>query len=90
MGSVSILPDQDGLIRSMPMLMQSNGELFLSLSAETLRVAQEVSTVVTRADGTWGMEALKIGGYELPLDRRGQYPLVFSAWIKSSGLAWQT
>lgn len=82
MGSVSILPDQDGLIRSMPMLMQSNGELFLSLSAETLRVAQEVSTVVTRADDTWGMEALKIGGYELPLDRRGQYPLVFSALDK--------
>lgn len=78
-GSISLLPDPDGLIRSIPTVTQIDGQLFLALSLESLRVAQQVSTAAIRADQSWGLEALKVGAYQIPVDRRGHLPLIYSA-----------
>ena len=79
LGVVSIRPDYDGLIRSVPALTQIDGQVFLTLGLESLRVAQNLNTVATRADDYFGLESLKIGGYQVLLNSDGGIRLAYTA-----------
>ena len=58
-GVVNTLPEIDGVTRRIPMVVNSNGELFPSISLETLRVASgDPSFQVKVTDG--GIEAVRI------------------------------
>ena len=48
-GALNFVPDSDGVVRRVPLLLRMERDLVPSLSAETLRVAQGVQNYVTRA-----------------------------------------
>jgi adenylate cyclase len=71
-GVVNTLPEIDGVTRRIPMVVQSNGQLYPSISLETLRVAAgDPSFQVKVADG--GIEAVRIPKFgKLTTDQLGR------------------
>ncbi|HVI91060.1 MAG TPA: CHASE2 domain-containing protein [Dongiaceae bacterium] len=87
-GLLNVRPDRDGVTRRVPMVMQYDGKLYPSLSAEALRVAQHASTYVVRASGAQGLHSfgryvginqVRIGAFNVPTDRNGQ------VWLYDTG-----
>jgi len=87
-GLINVRPDRDGVTRRVPMVMQYDGKLYPSLSAEALRVAQNASTYVVRASGAQGLASfgryeginqIRIGAFNIPTDRNGQ------VWLYDTG-----
>ena len=78
-GSVSLAPDSDGILRSVPMLARQGEQLLPSLSLEALRVAQGAGSILIRssdASGELGGEpgrvvAIKVGQFEIPTTDAG-------------------
>jgi adenylate cyclase len=69
-GAFNAIPDSDGLIRRVPLLLRVRDQLIPSLSAELLRIAQGASTyVVTSTEA--GISQVTIGDYTIPTDRHG-------------------
>lgn len=61
-GIVNVLPELDGVVRRIPMLVQANGKLYPSISLETLRVAAgDPSFQVKVNDGS--IEAVRIPAF---------------------------
>ena len=87
-GHVSISPDDDGLVRQIPLMLQAHGELFLALGPELLRVAVGANTSVTKADIN-GLNTIKVGAYEIPVNPAGELRLAYSALdnVRRIGLA---
>ena len=50
-GSVNVVPDRDGIVRRVPMILNGGGTLVPSLSAEVLRVALGEKQYILRASG---------------------------------------
>ncbi|MEO1089180.1 MAG: adenylate/guanylate cyclase domain-containing protein [Pseudomonadota bacterium] len=70
-GSLNVLPDRDGVVRSVPMLADLDGEALPALAGELLRVVQGASTYVVRATdaggpagGEPGIAAIRIGSID--------------------------
>ena len=86
-GSVNIDPDDDQIIRRVPMVVRYGDTLYPSLVAEALRVGQGASSIVVKATGAGetsggvraGMTHVKIGALIVPTDRFGQL------WIYHTG-----
>ena len=78
-GSVSLAPDSDGILRSVPLLARQGEQLLPSLSLEALRVAQGAGSILIRssdASGELGGEpgrvvAIKVGQFEIPTTAAG-------------------
>jgi adenylate cyclase len=79
-GSVNFRPDPDGIIRRAPLLYAFGGQIYPSLAAEALRVAQGASTYIVKASNASGESAMgaqsglnnvKIGAAIVPVDSRG-------------------
>ena len=83
-GALNWFPDQDQILRRIPMLVGMAGALFPSLPAETLRVVQGASTIGVRSAGEGGfagnrgITAVAIGQTVIPTDRDGQLWLRFT------------
>ncbi len=86
-GALNMVSQQDGVVRLVPLLMQLDGELYPSLAAEALRVAQGASTYVVKASGAsgelafgekTGITRMRIGGVEVPTDADGQLRIYFT------------
>jgi adenylate cyclase len=73
-GAIAFLPDRDGVVRRVPMLMRVGGQLLPSLSAEMLRVGQREANYFVRADDGpgGGMSELRVGGITLPTSGAGE------------------
>lgn len=71
-GVVNVLPELDGVVRRVPMLVQSDGKLYPSISLETLRVAAgDPSFQVKVNDGS--IEAVRIPAFgKIPTDNYGR------------------
>lgn len=71
-GVVNVLPELDGVVRRVPMLVQSDGKLYPSISLETLRVAAgDPSFQVKINDGS--IEAVRIPAFgKIPTDSYGR------------------
>jgi adenylate cyclase len=50
-GSVNVVPDRDGIVRRVPMILNAGGVLVPSLSAEVLRIALNEKQYILRASG---------------------------------------
>jgi adenylate cyclase len=81
-GSINSVPDRDGILRRVPLVLRLGDRLYASLVTETLRVAQEASTTIIRASGAQaaasfgvptGIDAIKIGEFVVPTDDHGQF-----------------
>jgi adenylate cyclase len=80
-GSVNTLPDRDGLIRRVPLVFSVGDDLYPSLTAETLRVAQgSGNSYVVKSSGasseasfgqSTGITHVKVGKPEVPTDSVG-------------------
>jgi adenylate cyclase len=78
-GHFNPLPDPDGVVRRVPMLIEYDGAYYASLSLEIVRQALGISEIVPKFEeplfggkGYPGLEWLQIGKYELPVDKHVQ------------------
>jgi adenylate cyclase len=79
-GSVNVVPDSDGRTRRVPLFFATGGELYPTLAAEALRVAQGASGFVVKSSGSsgelsfgkaTGIVEVKIGAAIVPTDGNG-------------------
>lgn len=76
-GLFTLRPDQDGIVRQVPVVMVAAGRVRLSLTLELLRVATQSDTLLVRADKA-GMRDFVVGGVKVPTDANGRIWLHFS------------
>ena len=86
-GAINSTPDIDQVIRRVPLVLTLQGQLYPSLAAEALRVAQGATTNVIKSSGAsgvlafgeqTGVSAVRIGEFEIPTDPEGRL------WLYSS------
>ena len=78
-GSVSLAPDSDGILRSVPLLARQGDQLLPSLSLEALRAAQGAGSILVRTSDASGetsgapgqVVAIKVGQFEIPTTAGG-------------------
>jgi adenylate cyclase len=70
-GVFSILPEGDGIIRRVPMIMQAQGAMVPALSMELLRVVTGFGAILVRTDEA-GVQSVAVPGLELPTDQNGR------------------
>ncbi len=70
-GFFNVLPDADGIIRRVPLVVQCTGRIFPSLVLEMLRIGERVPLNRVHATSN-GLEGVSCGGYEIPTDANGQ------------------
>jgi len=70
-GLFTIVPERDGIIRRVPMLMLAQGIMMPSLSFEMLRVASRSSTILIKTDQD-GIQRIGVQGFQIPTDKNGQ------------------
>ena len=70
-GLVTIVPERDGIIRRVPMVLQAQGNTMPSLSLEILRVVTGTPTILLKSDEA-GIKSIKLRGLEIPTDSHGQ------------------
>ena len=89
-GSINVVPDRDGIVRRVPLILGVKGTLMPSLAAEALRVAQGAKTYVVKSSGAQGQQSifdalrasvgeLRIGNFPVETDQAGQI------WLHDTG-----
>ncbi len=81
-GFFNALPDSDGVVRSVPLLMKYKNEIYPSLSFEMLRVALDSQKVILNY-GAVGIESAEVGDLNIPLDRFGRLFINYRGGKKS-------
>ena len=80
-GAINSTPDLDQVIRRVPLVLTLEGQLYPSLAAEALRVAQGATTNVIKSSGAsgvlafgeqTGVSAVRVGEFEIPTDSEGR------------------
>ena len=66
-GNISYLDSQDGVLRSIPMLLKIDNDLWPSLSLETLRVFHNHKNILVNADDN-GINEIKTRKYQIKTD----------------------
>lgn len=86
-GSFNYMADQDGIIRHVPLLLRINNDVYPSLSAEALRVAQGAQNIVVKSSGAsgenrfgghTGIVGIRIGNLPVETDPKGEVWLHYS------------
>jgi adenylate cyclase len=83
LGAINFIPDPDGVVRRVPLLMRLGDQVVPSLSAEALRVYQGAANLyVSTKDGSNPMEAgiqsVRIGQMVVPTDEKAEIWLQYS------------
>jgi adenylate cyclase len=86
LGFLNWLPDNDRVVRTVPLLLDINGQIQPSLSMETLRVAQGASNYVVKSTNAYGkssgesavVEAIKVGDIVVPTQAGGDLRVWFA------------
>lgn len=75
-GFFNMVPDSDGVVRSMPVIIRYNNLLYapLSLKALSALVGSPVSVTIDEASH---VESIRIGDYNIPSDRKGNLSINF-------------
>ncbi len=76
-GMFTVLPDPDGLVRRVPVVMKAGGEKIPSLNADVLRVATGQTTYVIKT-GEAGVQSVILAGIQIPTDANAQLWIYFS------------
>ena len=73
-GALNFVPDSDGVVRRVPLLLILGNTLVPSLSAEALRIFQGAQNYITRtrASVPAGLEDLRIGQLTVPTSAQGE------------------
>ncbi|UQB42670.1 adenylate/guanylate cyclase domain-containing protein [Thiomicrospira microaerophila] len=75
-GYFNTLPDQDGLVRSIPLVMEYDGILYPSLSLEMMRIALGESRLTIDYEAH-GVDAIYLGDIRIPTDPFGRMAVNF-------------
>ncbi|MEY2884978.1 MAG: hypothetical protein RL490_2702 [Pseudomonadota bacterium] len=86
-GFVSIVGDNDGIIRRAPLLARIHGRIVPSLSLEALRVAQGAGAIIVKSTdasgelggGEIGVSRIKVGAFEVPTTSAGELWMHYTA-----------
>ena len=70
-GFFNNIPDSDGMIRSVPLIMRYDGMIYSSLVFEMLRIYSKVNDVVIFGD-EMGVEKIEFGDFSIPTDYAGR------------------
>ena len=70
-GLFTVMPERDGIVRRVPMIMLAQGQTMPSLTFEMLRVATGSGTILIKSDKA-GIKSLGLRGFQLPTDANGQ------------------
>ncbi len=70
-GLFTVMPERDGIVRRVPMIMLAQGQTMPSLTFEMLRVATGSGTILIKSDKA-GIKSLGLKGFQLPTDANGQ------------------
>ena len=75
-GLLTNLPELDGIVRRVPMVMKAQGEIVSALTLEMLRVVTRAGAIRLKTDAA-GILSVAIPGLEMPTDRNGQLWIYF-------------
>lgn len=75
-GFFNNIPDSSGVIRSVPLVIRYDGQLFPSLALEVVRVAMGIERVYVNYSNL-GVESVQIGNFFIPTDRHGRFIVNF-------------
>lgn len=81
-GIFSIIPEQDGIVRRVPVVAVADGIVVPSLSLEMLRVATGSGAILITTDAS-GVRSVGVGDFKIPTDGKGRVWIHFSS-IKPS------
>jgi len=70
-GLINIVPERDGIVRRVPMVLQAQGHTMPSLSLEILRVVTGTPTILLTSNDA-GIKSIRLKGLEIPTDAHGQ------------------
>ncbi len=76
-GLFTILPEDDGIVRRVPLVLRADGQLVATLSLDILRVLSGTDTIVVNTEAA-GLTGLRLPGFEIPTDNFGQVWVHFS------------
>ncbi|MFC7419314.1 CHASE2 domain-containing protein [Iodobacter arcticus] len=76
-GALNFVPDNDGVVRRIPLLLQLADEPVPTLAAEILRVAQGAQNYVLKTQAL-GISEIKIGRFQIPTTRSGEVWMHYS------------
>jgi adenylate cyclase len=98
-GSISFRPDTDLVVRRAPLIQRIGQQLYPSLAAEALRVAQGAHALIIKATGASGeygfgnqagIVGLKIGAVVVPTDAEGEILIHYTRSVRQRVVpAWQ-
>ena len=91
-GVLTFVPDPDGVVRRVPLLVRLRDEVMPSLAAETLRVAQGQRNYIVRLAGAKeaGLQEVRIGSMTLPTTAGGELWVHYSRPVpERSVTAWK-
>ena len=89
-GAFTVMPERDGMIRRVPMVFSMKGQMYPSLAAEALRVAEGASTYKIKSSGAsgetnfgqhTGLVEIGVGRFRVPTDAEGRI------WLYDTGAA---
>ncbi len=76
LGSLNVAPDPDGIIRSVPLISQLDGRIFISLSLRSLMRGMGINTLML-VGGPDGLQAVRMGKYTIPVTPDGRFIVPF-------------
>ncbi len=90
-GAVTFVPDADGVVRRVPLVLQLGQKPVGTLSGESLRVALGARNIILKgAGGASGIEEVRIGQLAIPTNARGEMWVHYTPRIPERTVpAWQ-
>jgi adenylate cyclase len=76
-GLFSIEPEPDGIVRRVPVIMETQGQLMPALTMEMLRVVSGSSAILIRTNQA-GVETVAVPGLQVPTDGGGRFWVYFN------------
>jgi adenylate cyclase len=76
-GIFSIIPEQDGVVRRVPVVAVADGTIVPALSLEILRVATRSGAILIKTDVS-GVRSVSVDDLEIPTDGKGRVWIHFS------------
>jgi adenylate cyclase len=81
-GFFTIVPERDGIVRRVPIVMVAEDTLVPSLTIDMLRVVTRAGAILIRTDEA-GVSSVAVPGLEIPTDRNGRLWIHFSKHDKA-------
>ncbi|WP_244625644.1 CHASE2 domain-containing protein [Methylobacterium mesophilicum] len=77
-GLFTIVPERDGIVRRVPVVLRVRDTIVPTLTLEVLRVLAGGNAILIRTDAV-GLQSVRVPGFTLPTDAHGQVWLHFAA-----------